>query len=303
MIKTAKRTLVLFFITVCALSLTTWEARAREPLSVVASIQPVHSLVAAVMEGAGRPALLIKGVSSPHSHALRPSQARALEHAELVFWIGEPLESFLAGALDSLSSDARVVTLLKADGLVLYPPLPGDEAGAAFDPHIWLDPQNAQGIVEAVRAALAAADPERASLYARNAKKTVERLALLEAELGEILRPVRRHGFVVFHDALQYFERRFKLNRIASLVVHPDRPPSARRMARVRALLREAGGRCVFGEPQFEPSLIETVAGGTGARIGIVDPLGAGETPGVDAYFHMMRKLATAIAHCLRSQG
>ena len=68
---------------------------AAAEIDVVASIKPVHSLVASVMEGVGEPILLVKGTGSEHSYSLRPSEARALEQAEVVFWVGETMETFL----------------------------------------------------------------------------------------------------------------------------------------------------------------------------------------------------------------
>ena len=94
-------------------------AAAQEPLRVVASIKPVHALVAGVMAGAGEPTLLVTGGRSPHAYALRPSEARALERADVVFWVGEALESFLQKPLQALSSDARIVALHRAEGVVL----------------------------------------------------------------------------------------------------------------------------------------------------------------------------------------
>ena len=76
---------------------------------VVASISPVHALVAGVMAGIGTPTLLMKASGSPHAYSLRPSAARALDQADAVFWIGDDLEAFLAKPLDALGASARVV--------------------------------------------------------------------------------------------------------------------------------------------------------------------------------------------------
>ncbi len=106
----------------CCLS---WSTAAAEP-RVVATIKPVHSLVAGVMEGVGTPSLLIQGGASPHSYSLRPSEARALSQADLVFWIGEDLETFLEKPLEALAKPATVVTLSTAPGVKL---LDSREAG------------------------------------------------------------------------------------------------------------------------------------------------------------------------------
>ena len=80
---------------------------AAAEIDVVASIKPVHSLVASVMHGVGQPVLLVKGNGSEHSYSLRPSEARALEQAEVVFWVGETMETFLLKPLGALAGNAK----------------------------------------------------------------------------------------------------------------------------------------------------------------------------------------------------
>lgn len=97
---------------------------------VVASIPPIHSLVSGVMQGVAEPDLLLKGAVSPHHFSLRPSDVRHLHQAEVVFWVGEPLESFLSRAVAGLGPQTRVVRLLDAEGLQRLPIREG---------HLWED--------------------------------------------------------------------------------------------------------------------------------------------------------------------
>ena len=188
---------------------------------VVASIAPVHSLVARVMQGAGRPHLLLPPGASPHHHALRPSDAAALERAALVFWVGPRLERWLTRSLTTLAAGARVVRLADAPGLTRLALRQGavfaahehasepDHDEAEIDPHLWLDPDNAKLWLDAIAAALAGADPARRALYLANAEAARAELDALAAEIEVRLAPVRGRPFVVLHDSFQYFERRF----------------------------------------------------------------------------------------------
>ena len=106
-------------------------AAAAEPPTAVASIKPVHSLLSGVMEGAGEPSLLVRGGASPHTWTLRPSDAHALEHANLVVWIGEGLESFLVQPIEALTGDAYVLELSRAEGITLL----RMREGGAWDEH------------------------------------------------------------------------------------------------------------------------------------------------------------------------
>lgn len=98
---------------------------------VVASIKPVHSLVASVMQGVAEPQLIIEGAGSPHTYSLRPSQARALQEADLIFWIGHELEAFLEKPVETIGTGAKSIELIDAHGLVKLP----FREGGAFEGH------------------------------------------------------------------------------------------------------------------------------------------------------------------------
>lgn len=97
------------------------QTQATGDVQVVASILPVHSLVAGVMEGVGTPHLLVPGGASPHSFALRPSDARRLERAQAVFWVGPSLETFLERPLNALARKAEVIALAEIEGVTRLP--------------------------------------------------------------------------------------------------------------------------------------------------------------------------------------
>ena len=288
---------------------------------VVASIPPVHALVAGVMAGVGEPELLMRGGGSPHAYSLRPSQALALREAEVVFWVGEALETFLEKPLQSLAGGARVVELLEAPGVQLLPVRAGgawegeghhggeQTAGAGpgaeghdhggVNPHVWLDPANASALVTAIATALSRADPAHRAAYAANAGRLRSALADLDAELRARLAPVRARPFVVFHDAYAYLEQAYGLRGVGALTVDPEQPPGARRLRELRAAIRGLGAVCVFAEPQFRPRLVQTLIEGSAARTGVLDPLGTALPPGPGLYFTLMRNLAAGLVRCL----
>lgn len=278
---------------------------------VVVTVKPLHALVAGVMEGAGTPELLIRGAASPHTYSLKPSEARLLEEAEVIFWLGESLETFMEKPLAALGSRARVVEVMRAPGIAL---LPGRQGGAwdghvgnghaghnrgGGDAHLWLDPANARAIARLAAAELGAVDPGNRGHYATNAEKLVARIDALDDELRKALAPVRGIPFVVFHDAYQYFEKRYELRAVGSIAVGPERAPGARRIREIRERIRASGARCVFSEPQFSPAILATLAEGTGVRIDTLDPLGAALPAGPDAWFSLMRTLGSSLAGCL----
>jgi zinc transport system substrate-binding protein len=291
---------------------------AAGPPRVVATVAPVHSLVATVTAGVSVPYLLLRGGASPHSYSMAPSDSRALAEAQLIVWVGEGLESFLRKPLAALAGRAAVVELSEVDGMTLLPRRDGgvwsEEAAHGghgkeadrghdhgnFDPHLWLDTGNAAKTLDAVAAALARLDPANAVRYRANAEAGRARLSALSQEIAETLLPVRARPFVVFHDAWQYFEREFGLAAAGAIAISPERSPGARRLAEIRARIRDAGVVCVFSEPQFPPALADTVVRGTAARRATLDPLGASRMPGAGLYEATMRALAADLLSCLR---
>ena len=271
---------------------------------VVVTLKPLHSLVAAVMEGVGAPILLLPNATSPHTYALRQSDTRALADADIVLWVGPALETFLAKPLATIAARAEVIGLADAAGLSL---LPLREAGANHthdrgdtrDMHFWLDIGNARQVVTFVAATLAQRDAENTARYTANALHVVEQLRALDAELAMLLAPVARQPFLTLHDGFQYLEARYALRGLGTLTVNPDRVPGAKGLAAMRAVIADSGVTCVFGEPQFAAALGKALTEGTGARLVVVDSLGVGVASGPAAYGATLRGLAQAFANCL----
>ncbi len=282
---------------------------------VVASILPLQSLTAGVMAGIGEPSTIIRGAGSPHSYSLRPSEARLLNDAQVIFWIGPNYENFLAKPVAALGSKARVVTLISAPGVTALPAREGGtwdehahEPGhkhthkpgiSELDAHVFLDPVNAKAIVGVIAVTLGAVDAANRERYVANAQAVTGRIDALDSELTSLLAPVRAVPYVVFHDGYQYLEHRYGLNAVGSITVSPERAPGARRLGEIRRKIERLKAACVFSEPQFETALVRTVSNGTTARIGVLDYIGIDQAPGPDAYFGMMRGLGRALADCL----
>jgi zinc transport system substrate-binding protein len=378
--------------------LSTSATLAKADVKVVASIKPVHSLVAAVMQGVGSPDLIVDGAASPHTYSLKPSQARRLQDADLIFWIGHELEAFLEKPIDGIATGATAVSLLDSHGLTKVKFRDGgafedhghddhghdekhddhghdkkhddhghdekhddhghdkkhddhghdkkhddhghdekhddhghdekhddhghdkkhddhghdekhddhghdDHGHDGFDPHVWLDPVNAKAIVHEIEEALSEADPDNAAAYAANASSVMGRLDSLVTEINGELQPVKGRGYIVFHDAYQYFETRFGMTAIGSITVSPEVLPGAERVAILQEKVRHLDATCVFAEPQFEPKLVATVTENTDAGTGVLDPLGAAIDDGPDLYFTLIRNMARSLKNCLGKAG
>ena len=296
---------------------------------VATDIAPVHSLVAQVMAGVGTPDLTIPPGASPHSYAMRPSEARALAGADLVVWVGPSLTAWLGDPIDTLAGDALHLELENVAGTVMLENRTGvafevhdhganhdddaeeggrddhadhgghDHPAGAIDPHLWLDPVNASLWLGAISDALGQLDPDNAQIYAANAAKRQGDLADLQARIQAQLEPVQGRPFAVFHDAYHYFEARFGVEASAALSLSDGSAPSAARLDEVRNVVQSINAVCVFTEPQFNPGLVAALADGGSLKSASLDPLGAALTPGPALYGEMIQGLATSFANCL----
>ncbi len=280
-----------------------------EPPRVATDILPIQSLVAQVMDGIAIPALIVPPGASPHGHAMRPSEARALQEADLVIWVGPALTPWMQGALDNLAPNAEVIALLEAEGTILHDVRNGpedndghdddDHTHDGIDPHAWLDPENGRIWVAAIAEALAAHDPENAETYRENAARTRAHLAEVITELQTDLAPFRDTPFVVFHDAYQYFEHRFDLHASGAISLGDASAPGAGRLAQIRDVLDDLAITCVFSEPQFNSDLVGAIVSNAQVTTTIIDPMGADIAPGPRFYETALRQIGAAMAMCL----
>ena len=305
---------------------------------VAVDIAPVHSLVARVMDGVGTPDLIIQPGASPHEYSLRPSEAAALQNANLVFWIGPDLTPWLTDTIKTLAPDAAVTALMEVDGTIKLEFREGalfeahaheddddhvdeahddhdeearhddhddEETGheghgqGAHDPHVWLSPQNAMTWLNVIAGQLSAADPDNAGAYFTNAAAGRTEMEALIGEVIATLDPVRDGQFLVFHDAYQYFEMDFDFPASGAISIGDASDPSPARIAEIQDRIAEQGIDCVLAEPQFNPGLVATVLDGTEAGTGMLDPLGSDLEPGPALYSQLIRNLSTALAGCM----
>ena len=296
-------------ITALTLTFAAWTASAE---SVVVGIAPVHSLAQAVMGNTGKAELIIPPDQSPHSVRLRPSQARLLQNAKLLFYISEEFERFMPAALRSLPPFVRAISVLKGIDLLPYRDEDrdhdnkhddhDDHAGhddhghGEYDLHAWLDPNRAKEIVDVIARELSALHPDNQETYQANARRLHEKLTELDTELKTTLSTAQGRSFAVMHDAYQYFELRYGLENKLSIRDH-DATASAKRLLDFRR--KSADITCLFGEKQIPLHQMRALIGGRNIKLGELDPLGADLTPGADLYFKMMRNLGRAFADCL----
>ncbi|MBD1171686.1 zinc ABC transporter substrate-binding protein [Pelagibacterales bacterium SAG-MED04] len=328
-------------IIISILSLFTFFVPANADIKVVASIKPIHSLASYLMNGVAKPDLIVDGYATPHGFVMKPSHAKMLQNADLIFWVGEDMENFLEKPLGSIAKKAEKIELMQIKGLQVLKfrernifdehddhgnddhDKKGDHdshakkedhddhddhvkkedhddheghAQSEFDPHIWLDPINAKVILNEMVEHLIENDPKNEAKYKSNldeALKDIDKLTIdVMTELSNSV------SSIVFHDAYQYFEKRFNVNILGAFTVNTDVMPGAEQLAEIREIIEHDKVACVFSEPQFNPDIIKAVAKDMNIKTGVIDPLGATLNPGKDLYFSLIKNLSASFKGC-----
>lgn len=281
-------------------------------LKIVTSIPPLWSLARQLTEGISEPILLLKGQQSPHTYNLTPSTARLIHEADILFWIGPELETFLKKPLKALT--ALHVPLIETAGLKIYPLRQGEDwhveahKGAGHDhhhdhshegkdPHIWLDVQNALAMAGRMKEVLLSRDPDHQELYEKNyarLKVSLEKLQTL------LLRETQKieGSFMVYHDSLQYFEKDYGLSVAGVVAVIPDLQPNLKHLQALRKTIEAKKVRCLFSESEFSPALIKRLSEQTDIPHRRIDPLGLSHEGEPELYQEMMKELLKDFQTC-----
>ncbi|ASG63235.1 zinc ABC transporter substrate-binding protein [Kluyvera genomosp. 3] len=306
-----------------ALSVALWGSAAqRADAAVVASLKPLGFIASAIADGVTETQVLLPDGASEHDYSLRPSDAKRLQNADLVVWIGPEMEAFMDKSTQSISA-AKKVTISQLDGvkplLMKGADDDGDEGAeegdhdhahgekgdahhhhGEYNMHLWLSPEIARLSAVAIHDKLVELMPQSRARLDANLKDFEANLAATDKQVANELAPVKGKGYFVFHDAYGYYEKHYGLTPLGHFTVNPEIQPGAQRLHQIRTQLVEQKATCVFAEPQFRPAVVESVARGTNVRMGTLDPLGTNIQLSKESYPAFLTQLATQYASCLK---
>ncbi len=271
----------------------THAADTDERLNVAASIRPLHSIVASIMQGVGSPALIVTHSQSPHHASLKPSQANIIAKADLIFWIGPELETFLQKPIHSTTGQAETFQLSKVAGIQISLLFQGQP-----DPHVWLSIENANAIARFATDKLIEADPPSAKIFRKNLARFQLDMGILQFDLETILESRKNHHFLVYHDALGYLEHKFQFHTRTINTGNEEITAGARQIVAIGKLMQSRNFQCLLVEPNINVSAIISLAKDNKIPVAVLDLMGSELLAGPDLYGQLMRDLATTIADC-----
>lgn len=250
-------------------------------LRVLTSFYPMYDFACKIGGDCIDVTNMVPSGTEPHDWEPSTNDLKNLEKADVFIYNGADMEPWADDLLVSRSDTLRVVEasenveLRTTDGEHehAHEHEDADHHHGDFDPHVWLDPENAKIEMEAIRDALCAADPENSTVFQSNYEKYAAELDALDAEFREKLAPLPNRTIVVAHEAFGYLCDAYGLTQVGIEGLSPDSEPDPGRMAEVIDFVREHSISTIFFEELVSPKVAEAIASETGAQAKMLSPL------------------------------
>ena len=278
-------------------------------LRVVATTYPIYLLARSVTEG-------VEGVqverlntgetSCLHDYTLSVDDMKKIEGADIIVLNGAGLEDFMDDAL--AATQAQVIDCSAGVDLLEnleHDHAEGDEADhdhGHWDPHYWMDPDNAGTMAQNIAAGLVAADPDNRSAYEENMLKTATFLASWKGDLQALLNwdeGPEITGLITFHNGFQYFAKAFDLPLLAAIEEEAGSEASAKEIQEITALVKEYDLPVIFTEVNGSDATAQAIARETGCAVGQLSMLMDGPEDGTlqDNYYTGLKENIAAIVN------
>ncbi len=285
-------------------------------LRVAVSIKPLKLIASEILGSHDDIAVIVGAAQSPHDYALKMSDIRSIQRADLMIWVGPHFESFLAKIIPKHAATALTVgDLIKLPNTANDRHNPAHESAGEIhskhaghhpferDLHVWLNPYYVETIALAMRDKLITLNPDKAAIFANNTKRFIGTLRSVDNYIGTKLEPVKSKGFYVYHDAYSHFVERYGLNQVGAFKVLPNAALSLKQLSDIKNTLQDGEVYCIFEEPQFDNQFVRRFDVAADIRFGRLDPLATNIAYGPGAYQLFIKGFADTIYQCLGSSG
>lgn len=275
---------------------------------VLTSIKPLQLISQAITCGVSDTAVLLPAQASPHDYCLKFSDIEKLDAADLIFWVGPDMETFLSSVLKG-SNHEKSIAMIHSYG-VSQRKEQGDgpqkhsschHHHGDCDPHIWLSPKNALAMARVIKKKLRSVDTNKQNRAQYKANLLIFQRSILEADEKnkKLLESVKQKPFFVFHDAYGHMQDHYGLNIAGHFTINPQQQPGVRHLENLRKKLKNAGPTSVFREPQFQPSYINRLTEGMPVKVDVLDPLATDIAITPDGYVTFINSLINNIYNSL----
>lgn len=248
---------------------------------------------------------LVPAGTEPHDWEPSPGDMANIEKADVLIYNGAGMETWIDQVINSINNK-KMIKVEAAQGLKLQENSgetgTGSSGDLAYDPHVWLDPMLAKQEMEAIKNALATADPGNKDFYEKNYADNSRKLTELDREYKTAVAEFSRKDIVVAHQAFGYLCHAYGLNQVAIEGLAADSEPSPARMAEIIKYAKANNLRYIFFEELVSPKVAETIAKETGASTAVLNPLEGLTESDINAgkeYFSVMRDNLSVLREAL----
>lgn len=269
------RSLCLTVMAMLLLSSVSFAAFWDSKPTIVTTIYPLYEFTKQVVGDKAEVILLVPAGAEPHDWEPAPADLIKVKKASIVVYNGAGMEPWIDKLAGTVLAGKKVVSAASAVNLISaqYNEEGGPAEPGTIDPHVWLDPVNAQAIVKQITAAVAESDPGNAGYYQANADAYSQQLAALHDEYTAVLAEAPRRIFITSHAAFGYVANRYELKQVAIMGLAPDAEPTPERMAQIIRYARLTGIKHIFFETLVSPKLAEVIANESGATTLVLNPI------------------------------
>lgn len=277
---------------------------------ISASIRPLQSIIANIVDGSKEVDLIIDQNESIHHYQLKPNKVMTLTNSDIIVLIDKDFEIFLDKFLTQLDKNISVIEVAKLPNIKL---LKSEEKCShheddedhhhafEYDYHLWLDIENVKTISKELTNIFIQRYPQSAEVFNHNLSLLLKKLDNLDSIIRAKTLLSKDKNFIVTHDAYEYFINRYGLNKPKSISIDHDHNIGARDLLSLQQAIESEKVVCVFEEPQFDSKIIAKLQQNTKVKIGQLDAeWGALNIPTKDVYFNIMESLADSFSKCLK---
>jgi zinc transport system substrate-binding protein len=303
-------------ISLLLIYLTSPAFSSAKELNILATTRPIYGLIEGVSGNKNKINILIDQNQSPHNYNLKPSDVVKIKSANIIFMIDNSFEFGLATYLDKNSVTAKVIKFSNNPNITLLKnrhelDLVEDKTHEheahhhevdGFDMHFWLDPNNAEAMINEIANVLSSLDPENRKFYYENAKNYIQQLRIVDQQL-KVKFATNNQPFIVFHDAYQYFSHHYHLKDVGVVIINHNITPGIKTMQQLQTIINKNNAKCIFAEPQFAPNVIQKIANATHIKVGIIDGEYGNVNTDKNIYLDLLESITNNMIRCFNQSN
>lgn len=274
-------------------------------IKVLTSIKPLQLIATAIQENIAKPGVLVPIGTSAHHYALRPNDLERLNSADLFYWIGPDMEIFLTKTIQNRTKDTVAIEQLPniqlkhfSNNKEQHDSHDHEHSAGQVDPHLWLNPTNANLIAIKMAEDLSRLDPENQQKYQQNLKAFQKQLKKTDQQIKTTLSNIKLKPYFVVHETYDYFENYFGIQHDGVFSINSNILPGIKQITEMKARLKETGESCIFYEPPTKPKLIDTLSNGLSVNSYMLDAMGAEIPINSEGYPQLLLEITNQLQQC-----